>query len=57
MYLKPEISVVCMEFLAFKYIFIFYFQNKSDDYLYLYIRNLENLCLKPFVFVMADREY
>ena len=24
------------------------FWNKTDDYLYLYIRNLENLYLKPF---------
>ena len=37
MYLKLEIRVLCKEFLAFKkYLFIFFFLNKSDDYLYLY---------------------
>ena len=46
-YLKLEIRIVCREFSAFKYVFIFFFQNKSDDYLYLYIRNLENSRLKP----------
>ena len=40
MYWKLEIRVVCREFLAF-------FKNKSYDYLYLYIRNLENSHLKP----------
>ena len=30
---------------------LFFFQNKTDDYLYLYIRNLENLHLKPFFLV------
>ena len=40
-HLKLEISVVCREFLAFKYVLI-YLTFKSDDYLYLYIRNLEN---------------
>ena len=33
--------VVCREFLAFN-VFIFFSLSKSDDYLYLYIRNLEN---------------
>ena len=42
-------------------------RNKSDDYLYLYIINLENSRLKlvfqytigtyPFVFVLVGREY
>ena len=45
MYLKLEICVVCMEFFAFKY--VFFLKNKSDKYLYLYIKNLKNLCLKP----------
>ena len=30
------------KFLAVKYVFIGFFRNRSDDYLYLYIRNLEN---------------
>ena len=47
MYLKLEIYVVCREFLVFEYLYILFFQNKSDDYLYLYIRNLENSRLKP----------
>ena len=47
MYLKLEIRVACWEFLAFKYVVIVFFRNKTDDYLYLYIRNLENLRLKP----------
>ena len=41
-----------------------FFQNKSDNYPYLYIRNLENspldLCFGtqyPLVFVWAGREY
>ena len=42
MYLKPEIVVVYREFLAFEYVSIV-FRNKTDDYLYLFIRNLENL--------------
>ena len=33
-----------------KYVFIFFFQKKLDDYLYLYIRNLENSRLKQPVF-------
>ena len=40
------------------------FLNKSDDYKFLYIRNLKNLRLKPFfstqysfIFVWAGREY
>ena len=36
---------MCEEFLAFKYVFCCC--NKSDDYLYLYIINLENSRLKP----------
>ena len=63
MYIKLEIHVVCREFLAFRYIFIHFF-NKSDDYLYLYNRNLENSCLKPvfrytmtILFVFVGREY
>ena len=53
-YLKLEICVACREFIAFKYVFIlFFFPNKTDDYLYLYIRNLEN----SFVFVLAGRGY
>ena len=47
-YLKLEIRVVCRGFLASKYVFIVFFQNKPDDYLYLYIRNLENSPLKPW---------
>ena len=39
MYSKLEIRLVCREFSAIKYVFIVY--------LYLYTRNLENLCLKP----------
>ena len=61
-YLKIEILEVWREFLAFKYLFIVFFE--TDDYLYLYIRNLENSRLKPifvtqypFVFVWAGREY
>ena len=46
-YLKLEIRDVCRECLAFKYVFIVFFQNKSDDHLYLYIRNLKNSRLKP----------
>ena len=46
-FLKLEICVVCREFLAYNYVSIVFFQNKSDDYSYLYIRNLENLHLKP----------
>ena len=45
------------------YFSIWFFRNKSDDYLYLYIRNLENSHLKrvfgiqyPFIFVFASRE-
>ena len=45
-YLKLENRVVGREFTAFKYVFIV-FRNKSDDYLYLYIRNLKNSRLKP----------
>ena len=45
-YLKLEIRVACREFLAFKYVVIFFFRNKTDDHLYLYIRNLENSRLK-----------
>ena len=41
MFLRLEICIVCMEFLASKYVYHL-FQNKSDDYLYLYIRNLKN---------------
>ena len=47
MYLKLEIRVACREFLAFKYVVMFFFRNKTDYYLYLYIRNLENSRLKP----------
>ena len=61
--LKLEIFVLCVEFLAFKYVFIF-FSKQIDDYLYLYIRNLEYSRFKPFfgtqctfVFVLAGREY
>ena len=46
-YLKLEIRVVCREFLAFKYGIIVFFRNKTDDYLYLYVRNIENSSLKP----------
>ena len=46
-YLKLEIRVACREFLAFKYVVIVFFRNKTDDYSYLYIRNLENSHLKP----------
>ena len=45
-YLKLEICVVCREFLAFKYVFIFFSRNKSDNYLYLYFRNIKNSRLK-----------
>ena len=45
--LKLEICVACREFLAFKNVVIVFFRNKTDDYLYLYIRNLENSRLKP----------
>ena len=48
-YLKLEIWVVCREFLAFKYVVIDFFRNKTEDYLYLYIRNLENSRLKPIL--------
>ena len=46
MYLKIEICVACREFLAFKYVVIIFFRNKRDDYLFSYIKNLENLRLK-----------
>ena len=48
-YLKLEIGVVCREYLGFKYTFIIYvfFLNKLDDYLYLYVRYLENSRLNP----------
>ena len=46
-YLKLEIRVACREFLALKYVVIVFFRNKTDDYLYLYIRNLEYSRLKP----------
>ena len=39
-YLKLKIRVACREFLAFEYVDIVFFQNKTDDYLYLCIRNL-----------------
>ena len=35
MYLKLEICFACREFLAFKYVVIVFFRNKTDDYLYL----------------------
>ena len=47
MYLKLEIRFMCGEILIFTYLFIVFFHNKSDDYLYLYIKNLENSRLKP----------
>ena len=48
MYLKLDICVVCKEVLDFRYVHIYYFvQNKSYEYLNLYIRNLENLRLNP----------
>ena len=40
---KTKIRIVCVEFLAY---ISFIFRNKSDDYFYLYIRNLENIRLK-----------
>ena len=47
-YLKLEIRVACREFLAFKYVPSYlFFGNKTDDYFYLYMRNLENSRLKP----------
>ena len=60
-YLKLEYRVVCREFLAFKYVVIVFFRNKTDDYLYLYIRNLENSRLKPvfrytiFIYICVGR--
>ena len=53
MYSKQENRVVCMDFLAFKCvsIVIVFFHKKSDDYLYLYIRNLENSRLKQYQYV------
>ena len=54
MYLKLDIRVACRGILAFRYVVIVFLRNKTDDYLYLYIRNLE----KPvFVFVLASRGY
>ena len=45
---KAKIRVVGRAFLAFKYVLIvLFFRYTSDDYLYLYIRNLENSRLKP----------
>ena len=63
--LKLEICVACRKFLAFKYVVIIFFKTKRMIiYFYLYIRNLENLPLKPvfgtqysFVFVLAGRGY
>ena len=45
--LKLKICVVYREFLVIKYVFIVFFRKISDDYLYLYIRNLESSRLKP----------
>ena len=42
MYLRLDIRVMSDEFLAFQY-----FRNKSEDYLYLYIKNLKTPNLKP----------
>ena len=47
-YLKLDICVVCRKLLTFEYVFIVFVRNKSEDYLYLYIRNLENSRLEPF---------
>ena len=42
------IAAACREFFSFKiHSYRFFFQNRTDDYLYLYIRNLENSRLKP----------
>ena len=38
---------MCREFETFKYLLNVFFLNKLDHYLYLYIRNLENLRLNP----------
>ena len=45
-YLKLEIRVECREFLALNTYQLF-FWNKTDDCLFLYIRNLANSSLKP----------
>ena len=47
MYLKPEIRSVCGKILAFKYVVIVFYEKKTNDYLYLYIINIENSSLKP----------
>ena len=56
MYLRLEIGVVCRKFLPFK--------NKSDDYLNMYIKNIENSRLTPvfgtqykFEFLWAGIEF
>ena len=56
-YLSLEIRVVFRKFLASKCIFIVFFRNKSDNYLYLYIRNLENLLLKLFFVTQYKFEF
>ena len=56
---KLEIRVRCSEFLAFKYVFLF-FRNRSDDYLYLYMRNLKNSLFGtqyPFLFVLDGTKW
>ena len=44
-YLKLKIRVVYRKFFTVKYVFIVFIQNKSYI-IFLYIRNLENSCLK-----------
>ena len=61
---KAKNSCCVQEIFTFKYVFIFFFRNKSDDFLYLYIRNFENSCFKPvfvtytysFVFVLISKQ-
>ena len=45
---KARNCVVCREFLGFRYIFIIFFRNKSDEFVYIRIsKHLENSRLKP----------
>ena len=53
-YSRLNICIVWGDFYSFKYTFLSFF-NKSDDYSYLYIRNLLNRSLKPVLSVGRSR--
>ena len=59
-YLGLEIHGVCRECLAFKTVFLVFFEKKFHDYLFLHIRNLENHFFgtqNQFEFEWAGREF